>query len=68
VRKSPKRYGDDRQANRARSMITICRLRNDDNTGTYLQLRATEGKTRSEAVRCVTSYVHHTIRTDPADA
>ncbi|MGH3281184.1 MAG: IS110 family transposase [Trebonia sp.] len=49
--------GGDRQANAALHRIVISRIRWDDRTRAYLDKRASEGKTRREAIRCLKRYV-----------
>lgn len=49
--------GGDRQANRALYMITVCRLRYHPRTIAYVQRRISEGKTKSEAIRCVKRFI-----------
>jgi len=43
----------DRQANSALWRIVISRLSHDPNTRRYLQRRLTDGKTKTEAIRCL---------------
>jgi transposase len=47
----------DRQANSALWRIVISRLSHDQNTRRYLQRRLAEGKTKTEAIRCLKRYV-----------
>jgi transposase len=60
----------DRQANSALWRIVITRLSYDPTTRHYLQRRCAEGKTKSEAIRCLKRYIarelyaylpHHTL-------
>jgi len=60
----------DRQANNALWRIVITRLSYDPATRRYLQPRCAEGKTKTEAIRCLKRYVarelyaylpHHTL-------
>ena len=56
-----KRYrlnrGGDRQANAALWRIAMVRLSNDPATRAYVQRRQTEGKTKTEAMRCLKRYI-----------
>jgi transposase len=45
--------GGDRQLNRALHIIALSRARTDPTTRAYLDRKATEGKTRREAIRCL---------------
>ena len=47
----------DRQANSALRRIVITRLSYDPTTRRYLQRRCAEGKTKSEAIRCLKRYI-----------
>jgi transposase len=49
--------GGDRQANSALWRIVITRLSYDPATRDYLQRRGDEGKTKTEAIRCLKRYV-----------
>lgn len=49
--------GGDRQANAAIYRIVLVRLRYDDRTVAYLRRRIADGKTKSEAIRCLKRYV-----------
>ena len=49
--------GGDRQANSALWRIVITRLSYDPDTRRYLQRRCAEGKTKTEAIRCLKRYV-----------
>jgi transposase len=50
--------GGDRQANSAALWrIAIVRLATDQDTRDYLQRRQNEGKTKSEAIRCLKRYI-----------
>jgi transposase len=49
--------GGDRQANSALWRIVITRLSYDPSTRQYLQRRCAEGKTKTEAIRCLKRYV-----------
>jgi transposase len=62
--------GGDRQANSALWRIVITRLSYDPATRNYLHRRLAEGKTKSEAIRCLKRYIarelytylpHHTL-------
>ena len=48
--------GGDRQANSALWRIVITRLSYDRATRDYLQRRCDEGKTKTEAIRCLKRY------------
>ena len=56
-----KRYrlnrGGDRQANAALWRIAMVRLSNDPGTRAYVERRQTEGKTKTEAMRCLKRYI-----------
>jgi transposase len=45
--------GGDRQLNRALHIIALSRARTDPQTRTYLDRKASEGKTKREAIRCL---------------
>jgi transposase len=45
--------GGDRQLNRALHVIALSRARTDANTRAYLDRKASEGKTKREAIRCL---------------
>ena len=47
----------DRQANSALWRIAITRLSYDPNSRAYLQRRCAEGKTNTEAIRCLKRYI-----------
>jgi len=47
----------DRQANSALWRIVISRLSHDPDTRRYLQRRLAEGKTKTEAIRCLKRYI-----------
>jgi transposase len=49
--------GGDREANSALWRIAIVRLATDPDTRDYLQRRQKEGKTKSEAIRCLKRYI-----------
>ena len=49
--------GGDRQANSALWRIAIVRLATDENTRDYVARRQSEGKTKSEAIRCLKRYI-----------
>jgi len=49
--------GGDRQANSALWRITVVRLATDPDTRAYLQRRQHDGKTKSEAIRCLKRYI-----------
>ena len=50
-------YGGDRDANRALHMIAVCRLRYCKRTRAYAERRTTEGKTKTEIIRCLKRYI-----------
>jgi transposase len=49
--------GGDRQANAALWRIAIVRLATDPDTRDYVTRRQAEGKTKSEAIRCLGRYI-----------
>jgi transposase len=49
--------GGDRQLNAALWRIAIVRLATDPDTRAYLDRRTAEGKTKSEAIRCIKRYI-----------
>ncbi len=49
--------GGDRQLNAAIWRIAIVRLATDPDTRAYLDRRTAEGKTKTEAIRCITRYI-----------
>jgi transposase len=53
--------GGDRRANAALYRIALTRARADQATRDYLDRRATEGKTRREAIRCLKRYIAREI-------
>jgi transposase len=53
--------GGDRRANAALYRIALTRSRSDQPTRDYLDRRATEGKTRREAIRCLKRYIAREI-------
>jgi transposase len=53
--------GGDRRANAALYRIALTRSRSDQATRDYLDRRATEGKTRREAIRCLKRYIAREI-------
>jgi transposase len=53
--------GGNRQANAALYRITLSRLRWDERSRTYLAKRASEGKSRREAIRCLKRYIAREI-------
>jgi transposase len=53
--------GGDRNANAALWRIVIVRLARDDRTRQYLTRRQNEGKTKTEAIRCLKRYVAREI-------
>jgi transposase len=59
----------NRQANSALWRIVISRLSHDPATPRYLDCRLTEGKTKSEAIRCLKRYVarelYHRLPQEP---
>lgn len=54
-------YGGDRDANRALHMIAVCRLRYCERTRAYAERRTTEGKTKTEIIRCLKRYIAREI-------
>jgi transposase len=50
-------YGRDRDANRARHMIAVCRLRYCERTRAYAERRTAEGKSKTEIIRCLKRYI-----------
>jgi transposase len=60
--------GGDRQLNRALHMIALTRAAHDPDTRAYLDRKLAEGKTRSEALRCLKRHLarrFHRILTEP---
>jgi transposase len=59
----------DRQANSALWRIVICRLSHDPPTRRYLERRLAQGKTKTEAIRCLKRYVarelYHRLPQEP---
>jgi transposase len=53
--------GGDRRANAALYRIALTRARGEQRTRDYLDRRATEGKTRREAIRCIKRYIAREI-------
>jgi hypothetical protein len=53
--------GGDRQANAALWRIVMVRLSCDQPTRDYLAKRQAEGKTKSEAIRCLKRYIAREI-------
>jgi len=51
----------DRQANSALWRIVIVRLRSDKRTRDYVAKRLTEGKSKTEAIRCLKRYAAREI-------
>ena len=49
--------GGDRDANSALWRIAIVRLATDPETRDYIARRQSEGKTKSEAIRCLKRYI-----------
>ena len=49
--------GGDRQANAALWRIAIVRMRTDPDTRAYIDKRIKEGKTKTEAIRCLKRYI-----------
>ncbi|HTR68737.1 MAG TPA: IS110 family transposase, partial [Mycobacteriales bacterium] len=61
--------GGDRQANSALWRIAIVRLATDPATRDYVTRRQAEGKTKSEAIRCLKRYIAREVyRALPATA
>jgi transposase len=48
--------GGDRDANCALYIVTLTRMRHDERTRDYVQRRTSEGKTKSEIIRCLKRY------------
>jgi len=48
--------GGDRAANSALYIVTLTRMRHDERTRDYVQRRTSEGKTKSEIIRCLKRY------------
>ena len=60
--------GGDRQLNRALHTIAITRARRDPETRAYLDRKMAEGKTRTEALRCLKRHLarrFHRLLTEP---
>ena len=53
--------GGDRDANCALWRITLCRLRHDPRTRTYMARRTTEGLSKTEIIRCLKRYIAREI-------
>jgi transposase len=53
--------GGDRQLNRALHIIAFSRARTDANTREYLQRKHAEGKTKTEAIRCLKRHLARRI-------
>jgi transposase len=53
--------GGDRDANSALWRIAIVRLATDPETRDYVAERQSEGKTKSEAIRCLKRYIAREI-------
>jgi len=49
--------GGDRQANAALWRIAIVRMRSDPDTRAYIDKRIKEGKSKTEAIRCLKRYI-----------
>ncbi len=49
--------GGDRQANAALWRITLVRLNRDPRTKAYLAKRVKDGKSKTEAIRCLKRYI-----------
>ena len=49
--------GGDRRLNSALWRITIVRLATDPGTRAYLDRRVSEGRTKTEAIRCIKRYI-----------
>src|SRR3954447_12953171 len=62
-------YGGDRDANRALHMIAVCRLRHCERTRAYAARRTSEGKTKTEIIRCLKRYIarelYHALLAQP---
>ena len=58
--------GGDRQANAALYRITLCRMRWDPRTRTYVERRTTEGLSKKEIIRClkrlIAREIYHVLR------
>jgi transposase len=48
--------GGDRDANSALYIVTLTRMHHDERTRDYVQRRTSEGKTKSEIIRCLKRY------------
>ncbi|HEY3945483.1 MAG TPA: IS110 family transposase [Solirubrobacteraceae bacterium] len=57
--------GGDRQLNRALHIIALSGARTDPNIRTYLDRKATEGKTKREAIRCLKRHLARHILEAP---
>jgi transposase len=53
--------GGDRRANAALYRIVLTRARGEQRTHDYLDHRASQGKTRREAIRCIKRYIAREI-------
>jgi transposase len=53
--------GGDRQANAALWRIAIVRMSTDPRTSDYIARRVKDGKTKSEAIRCLKRYIAREI-------
>jgi transposase len=53
--------GGVRDANRALHMTAVCRLRYCERTRAYAERRTTEGKTKTEIIRCLKRYIAREI-------
>lgn len=56
--------GGDRHANCALWRIVITRMATDQRTRAYIQRRTTEGKSKTEIIRCLKRYIAREIYTD----
>lgn len=53
--------GGNRDANRALYLLAVGRLSHDQPTREYVERRITEGKTKTEAIRCLKRYLARTV-------
>jgi transposase len=64
--------GGDRAANNALHTITLCRLRYDPRTATYVARRTKDGLSKKEIIRCLKRYIareiYHALQPTPAHA
>jgi transposase len=53
--------GGNRQANSARHMVVLSRIRIDERTQAYMKRRMAEGLSKREIMRCLKRYVAHEV-------